>query len=131
MSHPTPQASGPRDLEEMYYPISKATIPSNRRESIFPPEEDSTSDVDQISQSLDRVNFEDANENPSTPRQIERDRPLPRLKPTHESMMAQATLMSDQAKHTRVDFQELKEKYLEGITLHNQLVDEMDRKTTS
>lgn len=40
--------------------------------------------------------------------------------------MAQATLMLDQAKHTRVKFQEFKEKYFEGITLHNQLVDEID-----
>lgn len=34
--------------------------------------------------------------------------------------------MLDQAKHTRVKFQEFKEKYFEGITLHNQLVDEID-----
>lgn len=136
MSHTTqPRASELKDLDEAYYPTLSKALPSNRRESIFSTVEEDTGDMDQLSHGLDRLDFEDATENLSenlytprpTERHVERDLPLSRPKPTHEDMVARAGRISDQVKHTKVDYRELKEKYLEGVALHNQLVEEMDQ----
>lgn len=132
MSHTTqPQASELKDLDKAYYPTLSKALRSNRRESIYPTVEDNTGNVDQLSHGLDCLDFEDAIKNFYTPRptkrHIERDLPLSCPKPTYEDMIAQAGQISDQVKHTKIDYQELKEKYLESIALHNQLVEEMDQ----
>lgn len=50
-----------------------------------------------------------------------------RSKPIYENMTAQTGQILNQVKHIKVDYQELKKKYLEGVALHNQLVKEMDQ----
>ena len=132
MSHITPRVViTNQHLDKMYY--SKATLPSNLRESIFPTAEENTSDVDQmrLSHSLERIGFEDAPENHITTRPTERlvkrDLPCPKAPSTLEDMIAHAAQLFDKTKRSRANYQKLMKEYDAGVVSHNQLAEEIDQ----